>query len=100
MNLDFEKLYESYPRKIGKKIGIERCKRFIKSQKEYSDLIKAIENYRRYCSEEALEPRFILHFSTFMTRWEDWASDDVGTVDLAKREEKWKNETLRLLRDE
>lgn len=99
MKFDFETVYYLYPRKIGKKIGIERCKRFIKTEEQYSDLLKALDNYRRYCTEESLEPRFIKHFSSWMNSYEDWISDDAGTVSLAKKEEKWKNETIRLLKD-
>ena len=99
MNFDFEKIYESYPRRQGKKLGLERCKRFIKTEKQYSELIRAIDNYSRYCSENNLEVRFVKLFATFMNEYEDWTDDRNGSLNLAKQEDKFKNETLRILRD-
>lgn len=73
--LDFEILYQNYPRKRGKSRGIAICKRQIKSLKNYEDLDKAIKNY-------ALETRGrdqdkIMHFSTFMGEWTDWIDVDL-----------------------
>lgn len=100
MKFDFESIYKSYPRLQGKKIGLERCKRFIKTEKQYGELIRAVNNYSKYCSQEKLELRFVKMFSTFMNEYEDWTDDSAGSLNITKKEEQWRNETLRILKDE
>lgn len=68
-----EPIYRNYPRKLGKQLGLDRLyqKRF-----SFEDLPKfagAVQNYADYCKREKMEEKFILHFSTFVGRWKDWA---------------------------
>ena len=81
-------------------MGIERCKRYIKTEKQYGDLITAINNYSNYVSENELEVKFVKLFSTFMNEWEDWLDTDTGKLNVKKKSEEWKNKTLRILGDE
>lgn len=67
-----EKTYAMYPRKIGKKLGMQRLKKEIKTKKQLSDLNTAIENYRDYCNEKNVDEKFIKHFSSFANCWTDW----------------------------
>lgn len=70
---EIEKLYEIYPRKIGKKKGLEKIKSILKSKpKSYEPIKKAIQNYSSYCALNKIEVQYIKHFSTFVTSWEDW----------------------------
>ena len=71
-HLDFETLYQKYPRKIGKKKGIDICLRKIKTQSDFEKLDQAIKNYSEYCDNHQTDKKFIKHFSTFMGSWEDW----------------------------
>jgi hypothetical protein len=33
-----------------------------------------------HCKINATEPRYIKHFSSFMTCWKDWADPETGTA--------------------
>lgn len=76
LRLDFDALYKIYPRKEGKKRGIEICKRQIKTQDDYNKLELAIKNYARIKKGS----EFIKHFSTFMNEWSDWLDPDAGKI--------------------
>lgn len=70
VSFDFEKVYEKYPRKIGKTRGIKICEKEIKTLLDYENLLKAVSNYATTCQQT--ESKFIKHFSTFMGEWRDW----------------------------
>ena len=69
---NFDTIYQEYPKKVGKKIGMERCKKYITTQDQYSNLQSAVKNYTKHCSLEGLDSKYIKHFSSFMNSWEDW----------------------------
>lgn len=91
---EFEKIYEKYPRKVGKQKGIERCQAQIKSPEELALLSAAVDRYRDHCAKEGKEPQYVQHFSTFMTCWRDWLEPDTGTSSLGA-----KKSTLDILRE-
>jgi len=97
MTFDFEKLYVLYPRHQGKKIGIERCKRLIKTEKAYSDLNIAINHYFDHCHERNLEVQYIMLFSTFMNQWEDWLDPQTGKSNMVKKEDRWREQSMKIL---
>lgn len=76
--LNFETLYAKYPRKIGKKRGMELCKTYIKTPEALIAAHKAVERYSDHLRVNKVEPRFIKHFSTFMNSWEDWCDESAG----------------------
>ena len=69
---NFEEVYKLYPRKMGKKLGMDRCKRKVRTPEKYAQLKVAVENYASHCQRNKTEPQYIAHFSTFMNSWEDW----------------------------
>lgn len=71
-HFDFETLYAAYPRKIGKKRGMQICNKRIRNQADFDALRKAIDNYAMHCKHEKTETQYIKHFSTFMNSYEDW----------------------------
>lgn len=75
LDFDFESIYKSFPRKLGKTSGIKWLKAHIKTLEKYSLLAQAVDNYAKHCDENVTEIKFILHFSTFVRRWEDWIPD-------------------------
>lgn len=85
LTFDFEKIYEKYPRKLGKKKGIDSCIAQIKTSEQYDSIISAVTLYAEHCRKERTEPKFIKHFSTFMNSWTDWISPEVGRVSLTTR---------------
>jgi len=69
---DFAAVYLAYPKKLGKKKGLERCKSQIKTEERYRDLIKAVANYSAYVAGK--DPQFTKHFDSFLSVWEDWVN--------------------------
>lgn len=90
---DFEKVYDLYPRKEGKSKGLDKCKTEIKTDADYQALGEAVSRYKAHCEAEAIEPRFIKHFATFMGSWRDWLDDDVGKSTI-KNGKSWEEEFL------
>jgi len=73
--MNFEEIYKTYPRKIGKKEGMQKCKNKIKTEEKYNQLKVAVENYAKYV--KSTNTQYIKHFSTFMNNWEDWIELDI-----------------------
>jgi hypothetical protein len=69
---DLESLYSNYPRKEGKKKGLQIAKSQIKDLDQFKKLEMAITNYGKKISIEKIEPKFIKHFDTFMNCWTDY----------------------------
>jgi len=69
---DIDALYNNYPRKMGKKKGMERLKKIITTQQKYDDFLKAVKNYNIHCTDEETEQKYIKLFSTFTGEYEDW----------------------------
>lgn len=86
---DLESAYQKYPRKEGKTPGMKRLAREIRSQKDFDDLNKAVENYAR--AKEGKDKDYIKLFSTFVAEWRDWVdsrpeSPTINTVPLKLEE--------------
>lgn len=80
---DFEAIYQAYPRKLGKKRGIQRCKSKVTSQAKFDQLKQAVANYARHVAGKDLE--YVKHFDSFMSNWEDWIAVDVSQVNGTQR---------------
>lgn len=65
-----EKIYETYPRKMGKKQGFAKMQKL--SHQSLEDLLSAVNNYNTYLEISNTEEKFIKYFSSFMSCWEDW----------------------------
>jgi len=76
MVFDFEKVYEIYPRKIGKKSGIAWLKRHVKSVSRYNLVLEAAANYRDYVRDAEIEPQYTFHFCTWVKKFEDWTNEN------------------------
>lgn len=74
-----QEIYSDFPRKKGRAKGFAKARAEIKSIHDLDDLKAAVSNYRQNCILEKKEPRFILHFSTFMAEWRDWIDPNHGT---------------------
>ena len=82
MKFDFEILYKKYPLKKGKADGFSRLKKTIKTQEDFDLCSKAIDKYAQQLIFERTEPKFIKHFSTFVSTWKDWVEVDSGSSTL------------------
>lgn len=77
---DLDSLYRKYPRKIGKKKGIEKAGKDCRLPADFDALSRAIDRYAAYVRANGIEEKYIKHFSTFMNSWTDWADDEAGSV--------------------
>ncbi len=69
---DLTVIYQMYPRKLGKVTGLNKLGRRIKSQESYDRCFAAVANYAEHCKRENLEEKYIMHFSTWVSKFEDW----------------------------
>lgn len=65
-SFNFEPLWQSYPRKVNKAVGIRRAQQVIKTHEDFQALAQAISNYSDRCAREETEQRYIKHFATFI----------------------------------
>jgi hypothetical protein len=78
---DFEKAFDTYPRREGKQLGFKIYQREIKTADDQASLLTAVENYSR--AKQGTEPRYLLMFSSFMGQWGDWLDVRAGTTTSA-----------------
>lgn len=85
---DFEAIYASYPRKLGKSKGMKLCAKQIKTKEDYEQLQVAVKNYAARCVAQQTEERFIKHFSSFMSDdyWRDLVHVVLPPVELTYEE--------------
>lgn len=80
---DFEKIYSIYPRKEGKRKGLECAKREIKTPEDFQSLEISICRYKAHLEANRFEAKYIKHFSTFMSSWRDWLDPDAGSSSIS-----------------
>lgn len=73
--MEIEKLYEKYPRKLGKKAGMKKLSKF--SDSKLIELNKAIDNYLILIERENIKKEYIKHFSTFVNNYEDYLEVEI-----------------------
>lgn len=69
---DFDAVYALYPRKEGRKKGLQRCRSQIKTREKYDALLRAVKNYAAKVQAEQTEAKYVKQFDTFMGCWEDF----------------------------
>lgn len=67
---DFESAYKRYPRKLGKRAGLAKCKTQIKTPERFEAFGRAVDNYAASVADTA--PQYVKHFASFMACWEDY----------------------------
>lgn len=76
-SFNFDVVYQNYPKKIGKKKGLEKLKRIIKTEQDYKNLEKALKNYTTHLDNENAELKYVKQFSTFVNCYDDWIDYEV-----------------------
>ena len=69
---DFDPIWESFPRKIGKKEAERHFQASIKKGFTVEQIQKAVDNYIQYLKDNKTEDKYIKHGSTFFNNWEDY----------------------------
>lgn len=83
---ELEAAYRKYPLKKGKQRGLTLAGKQVRTPEDLESLNKAIEVYAEDCRRSGREPRYIMHFSTFMHggKWRDFLDPDYGSSNLSK----------------
>jgi hypothetical protein len=68
--LDFVAAYQRYPRKEGRKKGLERAAKQITTREQYDRFVRAIEHYAAHVAGRETDK--IKHFDTFVGCYEDY----------------------------
>jgi len=89
---DLEAAYQLYPRKQGKKKGILKLEKIIKTEQDYNLLLVGIKNYSR--EKEGIEKKYIKLFSSFVES-EAWLDEDIQ--DFKTDEQKVEQDLLNIL---
>ena len=80
---NFEIIYNSYPKKVGKASGFKVYKQWLNGRNIDGTRIKltnrqmwyAIAKYKQYIEEEEMEPQYVKQFDTFMRNILDYVED-------------------------
>lgn len=83
---ELDTIYKSYPRKVGKRVGIERLLKgkYAIQLVDIADFEHAVMVMNGKARVDK-ELKYIPHFSTFVTKWEDYKDMKIPTL---KSEEK------------
>ena len=81
---DFEKIWELYPRKDGKKEAIRHFKASVKTKDDLKNIQIALENYLR---SDRVKKGFVKNGSTWFNNWQDWVEytepcDDTEVISI------------------
>lgn len=71
-DFDFESIYKTYPNKEGKKAGMEKLKKTIKTQAEFDAFKAALSNYLELCRRLGRIPLYVKQWKTFVGSWTDY----------------------------
>lgn len=84
---DFDALYKKYPRRgEGKKAGMAKINKTIKTPEEFERFSQAVGNYIALCEKYQLKREFVKYWSTFCNNWEDYESaEELGLVEDIKK---------------
>lgn len=71
-----------YPLKKGKSDGIAAAAKQIKTEQDLIDFETAVTRYSIDCERKGTDPKYIKHFSTFVSTWRDWLDPDAGKATI------------------
>ena len=78
--LCIDSVYQSYPRKRGKAIGLKKLRAMVKTEADLDLVKKALAKYKHHLLINKTDKQFIQMFSTWVNSWQDWLDDDAGDV--------------------
>lgn len=73
VNFDLDAIYQAYPRKQGKKAGIDKLSKIITSDDIYQKILHGAERYANYHDMMKTDKKYIKQFSAWVNQecWED-----------------------------
>lgn len=92
---DFESIWARYPNKDGKKSAFVHFEASVKTDQDWKDINKALDNYLR---SERVAKGFVKNGSTWFNNWKDWVNFS-GIVSPEAKKNEWKDEFEKIERD-
>lgn len=71
---DFEDIWGKYPRRDGKKEALKHYIATVKTDKDKSDIQKALTNYLTHLSTNKTDGKYIKMGATWFNNWQDWVN--------------------------
>jgi hypothetical protein len=68
----FEQIYSKYPKKIGRPDAERHFKDSVKSEVDFANIQKALQNYLNYIENEKVQLKYIKHASAWFNQWRNW----------------------------
>lgn len=78
----FDMAWNKYPKKDGKKVALKHFMASVKTEKDYDDLLRAIDKYKNEVNGR--ETRYIKNGSTFFNNWQDWIPEEKPQMKIVK----------------
>jgi hypothetical protein len=69
VRFDFNKIWNQYPSRVGKKQAIKHFKASVKTEEDYTDIQTALDNYLQ-C--DRVQRGYVQNGSTWFNNWRDW----------------------------
>ena len=76
---DFDAVWNKYPRRIGKKEALRHFNASVKTEEDYKNIQKALENYLHSDQVTKGEIQYIKHGSTWFNNWQDYIDTQAVT---------------------
>lgn len=68
----FAVLWQTYPRRLGKKDALKHFRASVKSTADLERIKVALANYKSKLAKDKTEEKYIQHGSTWFNNWQDW----------------------------
>ena len=94
-DFDLDLIYAEYPKKVGKKKGVNKLQSLVKTQEMYDKILQGAIDYKKYTTEQGIPRQYIKGFEPWVNGrcWEDELVTDsqVKEAALAESDEWFKN---------
>ena len=71
-SFDFDSLWKRYPKPLGKKQAEKHFRASVKTEEDFANINKALNNYCKTENVVKCNTQFIQHGSTWFNNWQDW----------------------------
>lgn len=82
----FEQAWELYPIKKGKSDAKKHFKASVKTESDFENFKKALDNYKKEITDKRTSKEFIKHGKTFFKDWKDYLTDDQSPLDQEREQ--------------
>lgn len=83
-HFDLDEIYNAYPKKVGKKKGLDKLKKKIRNQEDFDLILSGAKKYADHCDLNQTDKKYIKHFSTWVNQecWNDEIETEMTDRDI------------------